>query len=297
MSITDGGIPVLIPGVGSDRFAASDFAVTAGPLAPESKVFYLSDGRIHDENGKALSGGIADDFLNSFAISSPASGGSFLIAGVSGSGTGARLEVGTQRTGLHPTSVQGALSRPVFVPGRDEVWVGAGSRIYRVSLSDSKAHLVPTPAGTGGGQIVALRLSPEGSRIAIVVSGAGGTAQLYVGSIVRGAGPVRVDSLDPISPEGVVVTDVAWLDSFKLFGIGYLFGSQDLKTFETGVDGTDWTNANIGNLPSAPDSVTAATGSSVWVSANDYVWKQSGSSWVSPGPTGQTPGSAPVYLE
>jgi antitoxin (DNA-binding transcriptional repressor) of toxin-antitoxin stability system len=301
MTITDGGSPVLIPAAASDRFTSSDFPTATGPPAPESKVYYLDSGQIRDESGKPPSGAIGDDsvFLNSFAISRPQPGGPLLVAGVTGSGISARLEVGTERGGLHPTSVQGALSRPSFAPGRNEVWVGAGSLVYRVNVSDAsaRAQRVPIPAVSGGGQVVAVRLSPEGSRIAIVVSGAGDTKQLYVGSIVRGAGPVRVDSLDPISPEGVVVNDVAWVDSFKLFGIGYLLGSQDSKTFETGVDGTDWTNSSIGNLPGPPDSVTAATGSSVWVSASDYVWKQSGSSWVSPGPTGQTPGSAPVYLE
>jgi hypothetical protein len=301
MSITDDGKPVFIPQAGGDRFSASDFPAATGPPTPESKVYYLSGGRIRDETGKPLSGAAGNGgvFLNSFAISRAQSGTSLLLAGLTGTGTNARLAVGTERAGLHATPVQGALSRPAFVPGRNEVWVGVGSRIYRVNVGEAsaRAQQVPIPSVSGGGQVVSLRLSPEGSRIAIVVSGAGGTRQLYVGSIVRGAGPVRVDSLDPISPEGVVVNDVAWLDSFKLFAIGYLLGSQDSKTFETGVDGTDWKNANIGNLPSPPDSVTAATGSSVWVSASDYVWKQSGSSWVSPGPTGQTPGSAPVYLE
>jgi hypothetical protein len=145
--------------------------------------------------------------------------------------------------------------------------------------------------------VLSVRLSPEGSRVAMVVSGAGGSAQLYIGSVVRGAGAVSIDGLVPISPQGVVVRDVAWLDSFKLFAIGYLVGSQDSRTFETGADGSEWTNQTIGNLPSPPDTVTASTASNVWVSANNYVWQQSGSSWVSPGPTGQTPGSAPVYLE
>jgi hypothetical protein len=35
----------------------------------------------------------------------------------------------------------------------------------------------------------------------------------------------------------------------------------------------------------------------VWLSAGGFVWKQSGNAWVSPGQTGQTPGTAPVYLE
>ncbi len=297
MSITDRGVPVLIRAAGSDRFKASDFSAT-GPAIPAPKVYYLDNGRIRDDSGKALTGEAGDGtfFLSSFAISQAHAGGPLLVAGIAGSGTVARLEVGTQHGGLHQTSLRGPLSRPAFVPGRNEVWVGVGSRIYRVSVDDSRARVQRVPTLAGGGRILAMRLSPEGVRIAIVIQGAGGLAQLYIGSVVRGAGVPRVDSLKPVSPEGVVVKDVAWLDSSKLFAIGELVGSQDAKTFETGVDGTDWTNTAI-NLSAPPDSVTAATSSNVWVSANGYVWKQSGNSWVSPGPTGQTPGNAPVYLE
>jgi hypothetical protein len=299
MSITDSGTPVEIPQVGGDRFTAADFTAATGPPAPTSEVYYLTNGRIRDDTGRLLTGPAGDGsvYLSSVAVGQPRPDTPLLVAGASGTGAAERLYVGTQRGGLHPTSVRGSLSRPAFVPGRDEVWVGDGTKLYRVRVEPTGPRVDQVPMLSSGGQVLALRLSPEGSRIAIVISGASGSAQLYVGAVVRGAGPPRVDGLKPISPVGVVVTDVAWLDAFKLFAIGYLAGSQDSRTFETGVDGTDWTNATIGNLPAPPDSVTAATSANVWVSANGYVWKLSGNSWVSPGPNGQTPGSAPVYLE
>ena len=300
IEITDRGRPVPIPSLASDEFSAADFGSLVGPEPPASEVYYLSDGRIHDQTGKLLDGGVENSPpLSSFAVSRVIQDGPMLIAGVTGSGSAAQLMVGTRSDGLRPTSVRGPLSRPAFVPGRDEVWIGAGSAIYRVTVGygTPQATQVPIPAVSGGGQVVALRLSPEGTRVAMVVSGADGSQQMYVGAIVRGAGQVRVDKLEPISPKGVVVTDVAWLDSSKLFAIGYLARSQRARTFETVVDGTDWTSMRI-NLPGAPDSVTAAISSSVWASANGYVWVQSGSTtWVSPGPAGQTLGTAPTYLE
>jgi hypothetical protein len=300
MSITDGGRPVVIDSVGGNIFNASNFQGATGPQAPQPKVYYLSGGRIHDETDKSLSGPVEQsELLSSVAVGQVFTGGPLLIAGVVGTGAGSRLEVGTQRMGLHSTSVHGALTRPAFVPGRDEVWIGDGSQVFRVTVGEGRARVfpVPIPAVSGGGQVIALRLSPEGSRVAIVVSGAAGSAQLYVGSIVRGAGPVRIGAVEQISPNGVVVKDVAWLDSVRLFAIGYFAGSQDARTFESGIDGTEWTNEGLGNLFNPPQTVAAATGANVWVSAGGYVWKQSGSSWVSAGPTGQTPGSAPVYLE
>jgi len=301
MTITDNGRPVTIPTVNSTQFSASDFFGVGAPSLIQPDVYYLDGGRIRDETGRVVTGTTPEGGgpLTSFAISRRQSGAPLTIAGVVGSGTTARLQMGSQPGGLRVTSLVGALTRPSFAPGRDEAWIGAGSKVYRVTLARGTPDVenVPIPPVSGGGQVIALRLSPEGGRIAIVVSGADGSAQLYVGSIVRGAGRVRLDGLEPISPDGVYVKDVAWLDAAKLFAIGFLTGSQDSRTFEAGVDGTEWTNAGIGNLANPPDAVTAASGSSVWVSADNFVWRQSGSDWVSPGPTGQTPGTAPVYLE
>jgi hypothetical protein len=299
MSITDGRTPVSIPRVGGDTFSATDFASAIGPPEIPSAVYYLANGRIRDDAGKPVPGIANSAAFTSVALGRTSLNGPLLVAGVSGSGNAARLEVGTAIKGgtLRTTSLHGPLTRPAFVPGRSEVWVGSGSRLYRVVIDADPPRPEQVPLLAGAGRIVALRLSPEGSRIAIVIAGGNGLTQLYVGSVVRGAGPPRVDKVQPISPEGVVVQDVAWLDRFKLFAIGYLAGSLDSRTFETGVDGTDWTNSTIPNLPGSPDAVAATTAASVWLSAGGFVWKQSGNAWVSPGQTGQTPGTAPVYLE
>ena len=301
MDITDGGKPVIIPSVGGDIFTTADFGTAAGPQPPETQVYYLSGGRIRDESGKLLAGTVNEGpVLNSFAISRAAANGPLLLAGVTGSESSAHLEVGTQRGELHETSVQGELTRPAFVPGRGELWIGAGAKLYRVTVGNGapRVDTVPISAATGGGQVVALRLSPEGSRVALVVAGVGGSQQLYIGSVVRGAGPVHIDQVELVSPAGVVIRDVAWLDAVRLFAVGYYAGSPlDGHTFETAVDGSEWTNEGLGGLPDPPDNVSAATGANVWVSAGGFVWKQSGNSWVSPGTTGDTPGSAPAYLE
>ncbi|MFN2560967.1 MAG: LpqB family beta-propeller domain-containing protein [Jatrophihabitans sp.] len=302
ITVTDGGKAVQIPSVGGIQFSAADFPSARGPSPPDPAVYYLVNGQVHTENGKPLSGALSDRryFLFSVALARPHPAGPLYVAGVQGTGDTARLLVGTTE-GLRATGVKGELSRPAFAPGRAEVWIGVGSNLYRVTTDGTlpRSTQVPMPPGSGGGRVVAVRISPDGSRIAIVVSGAkASTAQLYVGSIVRGSGQVRVDAMQPVSPEGVVVRDVAWLDSSKLFAIGAIAATNEPRTFETGVDGTEWTNLGIGNLSYPPDSLTTtAEAPAVWVSSNGYVWKQeSPTQWVSPGPTGQTPGRMPVYL-
>lgn len=308
ISITDGGKPVQIPQVSSAVFSASDFAGSTAPYLPPAQVYYLSGGHIHDDAGRLLPiGGYNGGYLTSFAIGQVAPTAPLLIAAVIGSGSAERLYVGTQHDGLRLTPVHGALTRPAFVPGQAEVWIGDGSTVYQVGVGSGTPHVaeVRLPAGSGGGQVLALSLSPEGARVAIVVAGAGGSGQLYVGSVVSGdqssgspnGAPVQIGrAWEPLSPSGVGVQDVAWLDSVRLFATGMQGDSP--RTFETGADGTEWTSSGLGNLPSAPNYVAAATSANVWVSsADDYVWTQSGTSWVSPGPTGQTPGTAPVYVQ
>jgi hypothetical protein len=221
-----------------------------------------------------------------------------LAAGVQGVGAQAQLLVGSQEAGLRATTLTGPLTRPAFAPGRNEVWVGDGTRIYRVTFDTAapKVDRVPVLQVPGAGRVIAVRISPDGARIAVVMGPPRGTAgTLYVGSIVRGSGAPRIDALAPISPQAALITDVAWLTPLRLFAIGHLVNSSDALSFDTGVDGTDWSSRAVG-LSKAPDAVTVTAGASAWVSADGFVWVQSAGQWISP-TGGQTPGTAPIYLE
>jgi hypothetical protein len=184
------------------------------------------------------------------------------------------------------------------------VWIGAGHTLYRVTVIGKAAlrHAVPLPSAANGAPITAVRISPEGSRIALIL-GQSGQTQLWEGVIVRTAGQVRVDDITAISPPGVVITDVAWDDPLKLFAIGYLKRGFDAKVCETNVDGSGWTLSGVPGLPGpdGPDALTITANQLAWVSVHNTVWKQSGDSdtWESPSGTGidQVPGSNPVYLE
>jgi hypothetical protein len=147
------------------------------------------------------------------------------------------------------------------------------------------------------GRLLALRLSPDGARVAIVLGGPkradGG--ELYVGAVVRDAGPVSVDTLQRLSPKSVKVVDVAWLNQIRLLSVGQQTSPGDSVTVDTWVDGDVVAVRDIG-LPRPPDSVTVAVGANAWLSAAGFVWVQSGGQWTSP-TGGQTPGTAPIYVE
>lgn len=302
MTIVDTGGPVTIPLTGSARFSASSFDAEVKPAVHVPSLFYIRGGGVVDETGKQLPGTVGNGTygLTSAALANGSSG-DLRVAGVSGSGAKARLLVGTVSTGLRATNVRGVLSRPAWAPDGSEVWVGNGSAVLRADVS-GKVTPVQVAANTAvTGSVTALRFSPEGSRVAMVVTAADGTAQVWIGSVVRSPAQVRIDALDPITPPGIAIKDVAWNDPLKLFVIGRVRGPSDEgNVYEVQVDGSLWTPRNITNLPQDPDSIAVAENQLAWVSAGTTVWVQRAGSWASPGvsPTsGEVHGTNPVYLE
>lgn len=295
--IQDGGRQVPVPAVGSARFNADDFASVLDPVNATPALYYVRGGAVYGSDGQPITGPLG---TGQFGLTSVAlailDAGDMLVAGTSGPPGDARLVVGSLRTQLRQTSLRGELSRPAWVPGLDEVWVGDGTAIHRAT-SSGRTSVVPvaTTAGKVAGRVAALRFSPEGSRVAVVLAAPDGTSQVWLGSVVRTGPRVRVDNLEPISPLGIVVADVAWNDQLKLFVVGRNASTGQANVFEVQVDGSLWTPRSIANLPAAPDSITVAEKMPAWVSAGGTIWTQRGSFWSSP--EFDNLGVNPVYVE
>ena len=299
LEVTDGGTPVPIQKVGGPVFAAAEFSSLLSPANSAPSLYYIRDGGVVDDNGNALAGPIGDGTygLTSVALATTITSSRLLVAGVSGFGNSARLLMGQSSGALRPTAVHGPLSRPSWMPNADEVWIGDGQRVYRVSATgEAQAVQLGSPSGSVTGTIRALRFSPEGSRVALVVGAEDGTSQVWIGTVVRTASAVRVAGLVAISPSGIAVTDVAWNDELKLFAIGHDIRTLDAGVFELQCDGSLWTDRGIGNLPQAPDSITVAENVVAAVSVGNTVWVQRAGSWISP-KGGTTVGTNPVYQE
>lgn len=301
MSILDGTRPVAVSAATGPRFTASEFVSAVNPANASPPLFYIRSGAVVDQQAKPLPGrlGGGQNALTSVALASKPGSEDLLVAGTSGPATDARLLVGTESAGLHPTTLHGRLSRPSWAPNLDEVWVGDGAQVYRVTRDATPTAVPLAGSGALAERVSALRFSPEGSRVAMVLTASdGGSAQAWVGSVVRtpGQAQVRVDSLEPISPQGIVVSDVAWNDQLKLFTIGRALSTGEANVYEVQVDGSLWTPRSIANLPGAPDSITVSENVPAWVSVGGTVWSQSGGSWASPD-LETTFGTDPTYLE
>lgn len=299
MQIIDGGNPVTIPAAGGDEFIADGFTGYTEPFDLLPMLYYVQDGGVFTEGGTPLPGRLGSGayHLTSVAVAAPDSGSDVLVAGVSGPPDDSWLWVGSVRTGLHRTSVHGRLSRPAWSPGGADVWVGDGSDLYQVSRHGA-ANVVQT-YGVGGrtsGRITAVRLSPEGSRIALVLAASASDSQLLIGAVVRGSNALQVDALTSVSPQEVAIKDVAWNDELKLFAIGEDLATADAGIYELESDGSLWVARSTGNLPQAPDSLTVSYRVPASVSAGGTVWKQRGGSWTSLRGD-ETRGANPVYGE
>ncbi len=298
--ITDGGKPVRIPSARGTVFSATAVADRYQPVTPNNQLFFVHSGAVYQGSGRRIPGkaGLGAYGLTSVAVTQ-ASSGALEVAGVRGPANDETLDIPSPHLAgsLVQTAVHGELSRPSWAPGRREVWIGNGSNLVRVTGPKS-VQSVPlnVPQGKATGQVVAVRISPDGGRVALVLK-TGDSSQVYVGTIVRNGNQVSVDNLQPISPQAVNITDVAWNDQFTMFATGgdTIIGGED-QVYEVQCDGSDWTQRGNFELPGSPTSVTAASGSEVVVSSRGSIYQQQGASW-SALLNGESLGTNPVYLE
>ena len=309
MTITDGNQPVSIPRAGGSRFTWSQFddLLTAANPEPSSLYYITPNGGVSTAQGSVpLAGGVGSGqyALKSVALATSASTGALLVAGVAGYGENERLLVGrADRTLARVGIPAGPLTRPTWVPRLDEVWVGDGSRLYRVDATTGAAHAVPISSAKSGAPVIndriaAVRFSPEGARLALVLSTPNGTS-LWIGTVNRSAPTVTV-TLDDLSinPPSVTIADAAWNGTLKLFAVGH-DSSNTPGVYEVHCDGSLWTPSAIGDLPGEPDTITVAADVVAAVSVGGIggtVWIQHGGSWASPN-AALTYGTAPIYVE
>lgn len=306
LTISDGGRPVDIPAANGTVFSAAEFEKASEPVNTNPELYWLDDnGRVvEDSTGERLAGplGNGDYHLDAVGLARLDDDSTTLAAGTVLEDGRHRLYAGTSDK-LHATTISDQhLSRPAWAPDRDEVWVGAGTKLYRTSSSPrTPATVVPVTAAAGSkvsGNVLAVRFSPEGSRVALVI-GTPDSAQLWLGSVVRSTQSVQVSNLQVISPSGVSIRDVGWNDQLKLFVIGQIGAAGSAHVYEVQCDGSEWSSRNTLALPGPPDSITVAVGQLAAVSAGDptTVWVQSSSSWTSATSGPSTPGTNPIYLE
>ena len=305
--VTDAGRAVAIPQI-SSPFSSVDFT-SYFPPATQPPLYYVHDGGLVSGSGTAQPGTIG---TNAYAMASVALAArepqSPLVAAVSGKGSAQHLLVGTTTSALLTTSLApGAMSRPSWAPGLDEVWIADDGAVWRISApSGTATNPNPVTLTERSGQPVtgsvrAIAFSPDGVRVALVVQpGGSAVSQVWVGTVARSDKSVAIDNAEPVTPPEIDAVDVAWNDTTTI----YLIGEQVSSPSQPGYwsvqsDGSLLRVRPTTGLPAVPDALAAAPNALSFVSVNGSIWTEKGSgSWSPPFVGGGiVAGTAPTYVE
>jgi hypothetical protein len=297
--LTDSGRAVAIPAAQGANFAAVSFSsVSPDSVAPGAQPYFLRGGALIDgiEN-KPVPGLLGEPGRDLTSVALRRNGaGDLQVAAVSGN----VLQLGSLTKLSRVQLPGGTLSRPEWRSHDGDVWIGVGTKgaIYRIG-SDGIAQPVSITSSVGGlppGQVLALRFSPDGMRLAAVLRAAdGSTTTAWIGSVVTSASDVRIDSFAQLTPARLVVSDVAWADPTKLLMVAQA-PNDETRIWQVLSDGSTLTAVTNLGLPGAPTSIAAAAQQPPLVSASESIWIQGrGGSWTTfPGST-LTSGTNPVY--
>jgi len=256
---------------------------------PGGSLYFVRDGALLDEEAKPASGQPGHNLV-SVALRRQASAQSLQVAALTSTG---QLEIGTEQGRLP----QPATSRPEWQD--DNVWIGAGSHLYRVA-ADGTASPISLTSQVGplpNGTITAVRLSPDGDRVALVIRGPNGIGNAWVGSVISTTSPVRVDSLEQLTPPALAVTDLAWADAASLMLVAAEPGAEARvwPFYSDGAQRGDEDQLSSAGLRGTLTSI-AAQGQEVVVSAGGLLYQYINRSWVNYLAKDATvPGINPVY--
>lgn len=295
LELTDSGKPVRIPSSQGVQFSKASLNNSSVSPPPGGTLYFVRDGAVLDESAKPAPGqlGLPGHNLASVALRRKATPQSLEVAALTGTG---QLEIGTEQS-LQPRRLpQPATSRPEWQG--ENVWIGAGSHLYQVAKDGTvspvslTSQVGPLPNGT----ISAVRLSPDGDRVALVIRGPNGLGNAWVGSVVSTASDVRVDSLEQLTPPALAVTDLAWADAASLMLVAAEPGAEPRvwPFYSDGAQRGDGDQLSSAGLRGTLTSI-AAQGQDVVVSAGGLIWQYSNRSWVNLLGKDAIPGINPVY--
>ncbi|MFL6131048.1 MAG: LpqB family beta-propeller domain-containing protein [Mycobacteriales bacterium] len=209
-------------------------------------------------------------------------------------GGGRTLFVGSV-TALRPRITGTSLTAPTWASTVSEVWtVQNGHDVVLVPSSGGATRVVAALDKIG--PVRALRLSRDGSRVA-VVAGAPGRERLHVGVVIRdNNASVRIAGLKELDVGEEPVSDVSWSDALTLVALARA-GEQDSALYAVGIDGLSGSRlVSTSGLPGPPSAVAAAPALPLLAVSANSLWRTPAADekWT---PVSQRlgPDSAPAY--
>lgn len=295
VEIVENGQPLKFLGVPTAAQSNDWQSFNPGQLGIGTTAFFLRDGALVGADSRPVPGPAGEGVYNltSVGVSYVARDGDQpSIAAVGNtSDNGQRLYTGRLTGALSPRLNGRTLTRPTWDVTSGDVWTVRDRKwVTRVSPGG-----VPTTVEARGlqelGPVQTLRLSPDGTRVAVV---AGHSPRLYVGRVIRNQRGVQVslDGFMDIFPS-LRVYDVSWSSGTELFLVGE--NNRDRTLFSVTVDGRTATSISRDGLPGPVSEVAAAPNLTPLVVSEEGIWREVSEGWAPLLQGAPTRGSSPVY--
>jgi hypothetical protein len=252
------GQPLAVPGVDAVQGAEhwNRYNAAEGPSQP---LYYLSKGglaRFAERGGSAGTppgGDAARSGVLSAAIAAD-DGGVALVKQATGNRQTLWIGSGDD---VSPTVTGRVLSRPTWGYGHDAVLVAVDGQLRLVD-QQLRVRKVQMPKGLGA--IRAIRLAPDGARLALV-AGAGADAKAYVGLFLKpadGADPVLRD-LRRLTVPIAKIQDIGWSEATPAtVAVAGQGADNSALVREVSVDGAVPSESNRSGLGAGPVSLATS---------------------------------------
>jgi Lipoprotein LpqB beta-propeller domain len=257
--ITDGSTVVTLPN-GLTTFTTDDFQSFSSTPQVSPTAYYLRGGLVFaGPAARPVSGPFGDSRYPLESVAVRQSGDDIAVAGVRSDN--GYLAIGGLRG--RPTQIRlpsGATSRPDWNRVSGRLWIGVGRRLYTVDGQRLARipFVEPTVAFPPGGlQIRSVRVSPDGSRVALVIA-QGDVSTLWVGGIDTTSSGPQVTGLRPVTRTDLTVRDAGWSDGSTLVYIGTSANGR-LGVWTVLVDGSNAAAVGTSNLPGGAPTAIAVT--------------------------------------
>jgi hypothetical protein len=259
--------------------------VVGGPGESDVPVLVADDGRLRLLSGEPAGGPAGRGTYRAASASASADGHLALVAQDGASADPAvprmRLLTGAAGSELAASGIEGrSLARPSWTPDSGEVWsVADGTTVVRATRAGPPGPVRPLPVDASGlvaagvtaapgalGPLSALRISPDGARVALVSGG-----RVLVAAIARdGAGNARLGSVAALRPESLdQVLDVGWTRTDQIVAVG---NRADRPVTLVSVDGLDLESLSTTNITPPVTAVAARPGRPLVVADQGGTW-------------------------
>jgi hypothetical protein len=264
--------PLSLAGLSDVQQRADWASFVDDDLPTRATAYYIRDGAVHDADGHLWPGPAGNGAYHARSVAVAKDLTTIAIVGTLNGRQS--LFVGRGAGPLPVRASASRLSQPSFDAATGDVWTVLDQhQVVRVPAGAPPIPVDGGPTLAAAGPISTLRLSPDGSRVAII-AGPSGNQSLYLGSVDRSEGTLSLHQVMAVTGLQNVV-GVTWMRSDLTLVLTRGVGS-DASIHSIPFDAASDTQVTTSGLPGPPSAVAALGDRPILAVAEGGVWQLSG---------------------